>query len=267
MAASFNQKVVQGAKTRDDLLSAGIRIFAERGYHRARLDDIAAAAGTTRGALYWHFADKEDFLVALLERIIQHWNKQAVDRIPMIGDALELLASSLVQHAEEVTRVPWLNRLIVTVGLDADTISPRIAKLIRKAREPNRYLCARLIRYGQETGVFRTDIDADRAGAALAAVRTGLPTSWYIDGEPLEIRRTTEAFVESFVAGLLSDAARGRKIPLPRPQPGEIDAEIAQMLINYGLSSEIATKASRAKVRRTPGSGHRHFNRQVKADR
>ena len=91
MGVAYNLKKIRGAKTRDELLAAGIKVFAERGYHRARLEDIAAAAGTTRGALYWHFADKQDFLIALLERIVQHWNKDAIDLIPEPGDAVKWL--------------------------------------------------------------------------------------------------------------------------------------------------------------------------------
>jgi AcrR family transcriptional regulator len=62
----LNQKKLQGARTRDDLLAAAIKVFAERGYHDATIEDIVASTGTTRGALYWHFSNKEDFLASLL---------------------------------------------------------------------------------------------------------------------------------------------------------------------------------------------------------
>lgn len=238
MGVAYNLKKIQGAKTRDELLAAGIKVFAERGYHRARLEDIAAAAGTTRGALYWHFADKEDFLVALLERIIEHSNKGTIDQIPMCGDAAELLAASLVGHAEMTLRVPWLPRLIITVGLDAESISPRIWKLIRRSREPNHYLMARIIKYGQETGVFRSDIDADQVGVVLAVVRTGLVACWQIDPDVFDLRRTTKAFIATLLPSLFSEKAVGRKIAVPKAKPKEIDAAVAQMLKNYGMVTD-----------------------------
>jgi AcrR family transcriptional regulator len=54
-------------EARDELLSAALRVFAERGYGPAGVDEIAAAAGYSKGALYWHFSSKEDLLLALIE--------------------------------------------------------------------------------------------------------------------------------------------------------------------------------------------------------
>ena len=57
----------QGREGRDELLTAALRVFARRGYRQAGVDEIAAAAGYSKGALYWHFSDKEDLLLTLLE--------------------------------------------------------------------------------------------------------------------------------------------------------------------------------------------------------
>ncbi|MFD0685563.1 TetR/AcrR family transcriptional regulator [Actinomadura fibrosa] len=55
-------------QTRTALLGAAEELWAERGIHGASLDDIAAAAGLTKGAVYSNFAGKTDLLLALLER-------------------------------------------------------------------------------------------------------------------------------------------------------------------------------------------------------
>ncbi|MBT2210460.1 MULTISPECIES: TetR/AcrR family transcriptional regulator [Actinomadura] len=55
-------------QTRARLLGAAERLWAERGIHGASLDDIAAAAGLTKGAVYSNFAGKTDLLLALLDR-------------------------------------------------------------------------------------------------------------------------------------------------------------------------------------------------------
>ncbi len=59
----------EAAKTRDGVIDAALRVFAERGFAGAQLDDIASRAGVTRGAVYHHFTDKTDLLqVVLAER-------------------------------------------------------------------------------------------------------------------------------------------------------------------------------------------------------
>jgi AcrR family transcriptional regulator len=60
----------EGRAARDELLAAALKVFAERGYRQAGVDEIAAAAGYSKGALYWHFSRKEDLLQALLEERI-----------------------------------------------------------------------------------------------------------------------------------------------------------------------------------------------------
>jgi len=60
----------QRREGRDELLSAALAVFARRGYRQAGVDEIAAEAGYSKGALYWHFSGKEDLLLALLEERI-----------------------------------------------------------------------------------------------------------------------------------------------------------------------------------------------------
>jgi len=57
----------QAREARDELLAAALRVFASRGYRQAGVDEIAAAAGYSKGALYWHFSGKEDLLLTRLE--------------------------------------------------------------------------------------------------------------------------------------------------------------------------------------------------------
>jgi AcrR family transcriptional regulator len=55
----------QGRKTMRKLLDAGMRVFAERGFHAARVDDIVRAARTSHGTFYLYFAHKEELLRTL----------------------------------------------------------------------------------------------------------------------------------------------------------------------------------------------------------
>src|SRR5439155_16585739 len=54
------------AMTRSHLLAAAAEVFAERGFHAATLDQIADAAGFSKGAVYSNFASKDDLFLALI---------------------------------------------------------------------------------------------------------------------------------------------------------------------------------------------------------
>ena len=58
--------------TRSLLLDAAEDVFAEKGFTAATLDDIAHAAGYTKGAIYKHFATKEDLFLAVSDR---YWRR------------------------------------------------------------------------------------------------------------------------------------------------------------------------------------------------
>ena len=59
----------RSAATRQALVAAGRRLWAERGYAEVGTPEIAAAAGVTRGAMYHQFADKTEVYAAVLEVI------------------------------------------------------------------------------------------------------------------------------------------------------------------------------------------------------
>ena len=53
--------------TRDRILGAALEVFAGKGYHRASVDDIVRASGTSKGAVYHHFPNKEAVFLALVD--------------------------------------------------------------------------------------------------------------------------------------------------------------------------------------------------------
>ncbi len=72
-------------QTREYLLQAAAQVFSERGFHGASLDEVAAVAGFTKGAVYSNFKSKEDLFLALLESRYE----QEMDRLRATLDAAE----------------------------------------------------------------------------------------------------------------------------------------------------------------------------------
>jgi AcrR family transcriptional regulator len=74
---SPSRQEARTAATQQRLLAAAETVFARDGFEGARLEDIAALAGYTRGAFYAHFEDKEDIFFALLEQ----WVAARIDEV------------------------------------------------------------------------------------------------------------------------------------------------------------------------------------------
>jgi AcrR family transcriptional regulator len=79
-------------RTRSLLLDAAEQVFAEKGFTPASLDDIARAAGYTKGAIYKHFATKEDLFLAVSDR---YWRRYFEHFTEVLSSATEVGAAEL----------------------------------------------------------------------------------------------------------------------------------------------------------------------------
>lgn len=88
------------AQTREDIFRAGISVFARNGYAATTLDDVARAAGCTRGAIYWHFRNKEAFYRETLQRLNRYYDELVDAALNADGSPLDMV----VQATTEVIR-------------------------------------------------------------------------------------------------------------------------------------------------------------------
>jgi AcrR family transcriptional regulator len=93
-------------QTRDALITAAAQVFAERGFHGASLDEVAAVAGFTKGAVYSNFKGKDDLFVAVLESRYRRNLEALQTTLDESGNHPENLAGWVErQHKEEGG--PW----------------------------------------------------------------------------------------------------------------------------------------------------------------
>ena len=90
--------------TRRKLLAAAKRVFAQDGFEAARLEDIAAGAGYTRGAFYANFESKEDIFFALLEE----W----------VRERIEAVTAALREHANPLDKLAALRKHYAGIAKD-----------------------------------------------------------------------------------------------------------------------------------------------------
>ena len=95
------------AQTREQLLDAATRVFAERGFEAASLDEVAAAAGYTKGAVYSNFASKTDLVIALIERKVA---EQEAEHLQRFSEQDFASLTARLEEPEEVTEAQqqWL---------------------------------------------------------------------------------------------------------------------------------------------------------------
>jgi len=107
------------------LVSAGLELFAERGFEIATLDEVALAAGFTKGAIYRHFPSKGAFLLALFEQYA------AVARAGPGARQAPWFISLTVQFAAQAMRDPLLRRRLAIVLAEAPDGGSAEGQLLR----------------------------------------------------------------------------------------------------------------------------------------
>jgi AcrR family transcriptional regulator len=101
-------KQERSLRTCRKLIDAARKIFVRDGFERARLKDIAAAIGKTRGAFYAHFKDKEDVFLAIFEQDLTRDRKHfalTVNRASSKEEALDALSSYLIEVTKDKQRM------------------------------------------------------------------------------------------------------------------------------------------------------------------
>jgi AcrR family transcriptional regulator len=127
------------AATRDRILQAALQVFAEKGYHRAAVDDIVRTSRTSKGAVYHHFPNKEALFLALVDDFSGHLAGAVAAAIAAshgslgkVEAALRAALDTFAQH-RELARIILLESLSLGTAYEAKRaeVHGRFAALIR----------------------------------------------------------------------------------------------------------------------------------------
>ncbi|MAG95507.1 MAG: TetR/AcrR family transcriptional regulator [Alphaproteobacteria bacterium] len=90
------------AERRDEILGAAREVFAERGYQKASMREIARRAGITPAALYYHFENKEDLLIIILEQFSNDFYQSLLSCVTRAQGPEAALRSMLRTHIDVI---------------------------------------------------------------------------------------------------------------------------------------------------------------------
>lgn len=107
--------------TRDKILQAALEIFAEKGYHRALVDDIVRVSRTSKGAVYHHFPNKEALFLALVDEFSARLAEAMAAAIAGAHGALGKVQAALTAGLETFARHRDLARILL---LESASLGP-----------------------------------------------------------------------------------------------------------------------------------------------
>lgn len=188
-------------RRRQELIDAAAKIFQDKGYEAASIQDVADALGILKGSVYYYIDSKEDLLFAAILEV--HESALAnIDKLRMLDeDPLTLIRLFIESHVKHVSA----NFVKATVFFhDFRSLDPARHEYIVKERDSYDLLLRDLIARGQREGVICPDIDPKIATMAMLGMMNWT-YQWYKVGGSMDPAEIGRQFADLALAGLVCD--------------------------------------------------------------
>ena len=188
-------------RSRQAILDAAARLFAERGYAGTSVDAIVRAAGITKGGLYFHFSSKRALALAVIAENQRRWQARALEeaqRHPRAVDRLFAMPRALARMAEDGQGPAALRALLDELGRDPEVRHEAYGTLGMAVR-----VVADQFREAQAEGSIRPDVDPDLLAELAVGGFVGMQTLTEQLGDG-ELQRRVEALIRVVQLATLS---------------------------------------------------------------
>ena len=206
----------EAQETRNRILDAAEHVFSEHGVSRTSLEDIAHAAGVTRGAIYWHFKDKSDLFAAMVNRVTLPMEAMvARSSDESVEDPIASLKACAVSALMRTATDPQVQRVFDVVTHkceylgDMAGVNGRISSIQKGCVDRSE----QAIRNAIKRGLLPAHVNPRLAAVGLDAMIFGLISNWLANSAYLPLERQAEAMIDLYLDGL-----RGR--PVTRARAG-----------------------------------------------
>jgi TetR/AcrR family acrAB operon transcriptional repressor len=192
--------------TRNAILDAAEIVFQERGVSKTSLAEIAAAAGVTRGAVYWHFANKVDLFDAMVQRVLGLMESRLEDlqEKRRYDDPVELMRELALYFLDRVANDPHYYR-IIGISWHKCEYTGEMAEIYERHFEHS----SRFLDIGRQafetsrgSGFLAPQVDPRIAAIGMMAIVDGLVANWTLDNSAFPLVDAGTRIIDSYLSGL-----------------------------------------------------------------
>lgn len=187
----------------ENILAAALALFVSQGYRHATVEQIAASAALTKGAVYFYFRNKSALLLALLDRAEKIVVDDMLDRVAAADkDPESRMVAFIHGQARLGVERAELVLLLVLMSLEfrgvGDAVETRVTKIYGRLYDT----VESILREGRRSGVFRTDTGVAEQAAIVMAGHDGTFLEWYRRQRDLDGAALVRALRISMLGGL-----------------------------------------------------------------
>ncbi|GAB4056787.1 TetR family transcriptional regulator [Uliginosibacterium sediminicola] len=191
--------------TRNQLLDAAQHVFSECGVSNTSLQEIACAAGVTRGAVYWHFENKTDLLAALWDRVCLPIDA-AMDELDQryAEDPLARLEHKMLDVMQRVVNEKQTRDLMEILLLKCEYVPATEATRLHFVTQRESCLdqTEQDFRAAVACGQLPASTDTRMAALGLFAIFDGCCFHWLMAPERFDLMALADNLVKAYLQGL-----------------------------------------------------------------
>ncbi len=195
----------EALKTRKHLMLAALDTFYQKGVSRASLNEIAQNAGVTRGALYWHFKNKEDLFDALFQRLCDEiTGRLEADLNDDAADMWETMHVSLTNMFHRMENDPAHYKFSSVLHLKCERTEQNqaITAVIDKYENMWHELLDAVLKQCIKQESLPADLDTALARLYLKSAIHGLIHQWLVNPERVNLKENGPRFVQTILGSL-----------------------------------------------------------------
>ncbi|MET9203132.1 helix-turn-helix domain-containing protein [Gordonia sp. NPDC003585] len=132
MADTSRRRRANGEASRSKILDAATEIASERGYEGTSINLVSKRCGLPASSIYWHFADKDDLIAAVIERSFGRW--LSAWNMREDGTPRDRVAEMAMQVAKALLESPDFLRLGLMLALERRPVEPRAREMYLQVR-------------------------------------------------------------------------------------------------------------------------------------
>lgn len=209
LALSFKEQVKpymprktkdEAEQTRLSIMQAAIEVFNDKGVSRSTLADIAAEAGVTRGAIYWHFDNKTDLVHQMMSHYFDGIDQQIREQhsglqgVEMLEKAVNSWVG-IIEEREDIQKLLEISffkmehtgDMSALHEIESNILQSDISQLVSD------------LQHNVQTGEIRADADLTKASISFIALSQGILMQWILLKKTFSLRSVLISSIEALL--------------------------------------------------------------------
>jgi TetR/AcrR family transcriptional regulator, fatty acid metabolism regulator protein len=188
------------ADKRRHILEAAVEVFANAGFHKSRVSDVARAANVADGTIYLYFKSKDEILLSIFEEAMAEMIEAVEEKLEPLEDPFEMLRTFTEFHMDRVERRRSVAKVL--------QVELRLSNTFMRQYKPTKLkqyldIVGRIVEDGQARGLMRSDVNPIIVRRALFGALDEIAMQWILTpAARYGLRESASQIADIFTSGL-----------------------------------------------------------------